>query len=108
MSVYDSIMQGLSEAVEHSQGVRKLSTRTVTVQPLQEYRATDIKAIRNTLGASQALFANIMGVSVKTIEAWECGRNQPDGAARRLLALMEHDPQLPAKYHIIQSQRLVP
>ena len=103
MSIYNSIMQGLAEATEHAQGTRKLNTRTVTVQPVQVYKASEIKAIRNTIGASQALFANILGVSVKTVEAWECGRNQPDGAARRLLAMIQADPDLPTKYNIIQQ-----
>lgn len=103
MSVYDSIMQGLTEATEHAKGTRKLNVRTVTVQPIQVYKASDIKAIRNMVGASQALFANILGVSVKTVEAWESGRNQPDGAARRLLAMMQADPDLPTKYNIIQQ-----
>lgn len=103
MSVYDSIMQGLSEATEHAQGNRKLNARTVTVQPVQVYKASEVKAIRQTVGASQALFANILGVSVKTVEAWESGRNQPDGAARRLLAMMQADPDLPTKYNIIQQ-----
>lgn len=103
MSVYDSIMKGLTEATEHAQGTRKLNARTVTVQPVQVYKAAEVKAIRNTVGASQALFANIMGVSVKTVEAWESGRNQPDGAARRLLSMIQADPDLPTKYNIIQQ-----
>lgn len=103
MSIYDSIIQGLKEATEDARGTRKLNARTITVQPVQIYKASEIKAIRLTVGASQALFANILGVSVKTVEAWESGRNQPDGAARRLLAMMQVDPELPAKYNIIQQ-----
>ena len=46
-------------------------------------------------------FAQYMGVSVKTVEAWEAGRNHPEGAACRLLALTKKDPQFPIKTGIV-------
>lgn len=101
MSVYDGIMQGLNEALEHAQGKRQLRTATITVDPLKDFDRTDIKNIRATLGVSQSIFANIMGVSTKTIEAWEGGRNKPDGAARRLLALIQDDPKITERYSLI-------
>jgi len=33
-----------------------------------------------------------MGVSPKTVEAWESGRNKPEGASRRLLEVVQNDP----------------
>ncbi len=70
----------------------------MTVLPLKEYDATGIKKIRNSIGATQALFAGILGVSKKAVEAWESGRNIPDGPSRRLIAAIEEDPEFPAKY----------
>lgn len=61
---------------------------------VREYEACEIKAIRNGLGMTQAVFALFMGVSKKTVEAWEAGRNMPDGPARRLLAMVQADPHL--------------
>ena len=101
MSVYDGIMQGLNEALEHAQGQRQLRTATITVEPLKEFDRTEIKNIRSTLGVSQSIFASIMGVSAKTVEAWEGGRNKPDGAARRLLALIQDDPSITERYSMI-------
>ena len=46
----------------------------MTVLPLKEYEATDIKKIRNDIGATQVVFASIMGVSKKTVEACETNR----------------------------------
>ena len=37
---------------------------------------------------SQKAFAGYLGVSPKTVEAWEAGTNQPSGAASRLLSMM--------------------
>ena len=38
---------------------------------------------------TQRVFANYMGVSPKTVEAWESGINHPVGPACRLLSLLE-------------------
>ncbi len=54
----------------------------------------DIKRLRTqTLGVSQAVFARLVGVSTKLVEAWEAGRNVPAGPARRLFEIIERDPQ---------------
>lgn len=71
--------------------------------PLRDYEACEIKEIRNSLGMTQAVFALFMGVSKKTVEAWESGRNMPDGPARRLLAMVQADPEIPARYGIVTS-----
>ena len=60
-----------------------------------------IKSIRNDLGMTQVLFAGFMGVSPKTVEAWEAGRNMPDGPARRILAMVKLDPYLPQRMNIV-------
>lgn len=56
-------------------------------------RSADIKRLRvRTLGVSQSVFARLLGVSVKLVEAWEAGRNAPTGPVRRLVELIEHNP----------------
>ncbi len=101
MSAYEKIVAGLNEAVEYAEGKRKLREVTLTVQPLKTYEPQEIMAIRQSIGASQSLFAGIMGVSIKTVEAWEAGRNQPEGSSRCLLAMIESDPQTVEKYFIV-------
>ena len=49
-------------------------------------------AARQQTGLSQAQFAELLGVSVDTIEEWEHGRGQPTGAARTLLAVARRNP----------------
>ena len=36
----------------------------------------------------------VLGVSTRTVEAWEAGRNVPSGAARHLLFLLDGDHSL--------------
>lgn len=101
MKVYDGIMQGLNEAVAYNEGKIKARTKVMSIEPVPEFEATEIKSIRNELGMTQVLFAGFMGVSTKTVEAWEAGRNMPDGPARRILAMVKMDPGLPQKLNIV-------
>jgi len=52
----------------------------------------DVAAIRGKTGLSQARFAQLLGVSVRTLQDWEQGRRAPSGAARTLLAVADKDP----------------
>ena len=85
-SVYNSIMAGLTEAVEDAKENKKqLTRRVVTILPVKQYTSEQIKEIRNKTKLSQRAFAGYLGVSPKTVEAWEAGTNHPNGSASRLL-----------------------
>lgn len=99
---YESIMAGLTEAVEDVKE-KKLPRRIVTVLPVKEYHADEVKAIRRKTGLSQKLFAGYMGVSDKTVEAWESGKNHPSGAASRILNMMEMDEELVSNFPFVQT-----
>ena len=101
-NVYESIMTGLNEAVEESKSYeKKLTRRVVTVIPVKEYNASEVKKIRNSIGMSQKTFASYLGVSCKTVEAWEKGTNHPSGAASRLLNMMEMDENLTKEFPFV-------
>lgn len=103
-SVYESIMAGLNEAVEDAKSKeKKLSRRSVTVIPVKEYQADEIKKIRKSTGMSQKTFASYIGVSDKTIESWEAGTNHPSGAASRLLNMMEMDENLVREFPFVTT-----
>lgn len=101
MGVFDQIKAGLEEAIAYEQGTLEAKTTKLTVIPVDCYDAAEIKKIRKSTGFTQVLFAQFMGVSVKTVEAWESGRNHPEGAACRLLALTKGDPKFPSKAGIV-------
>ena len=52
----------------------------------------DVRKIREKTGLSQARFAELLGVSVRTLQDWEQGRRAPSGAARTLLLIADRDP----------------
>ena len=64
------------------------------VSGLNKKTSQEIKEIRQRTGLSQPLFAMAMGVSVKTLESWEQGRNTPSGAAVRLLEIIDRDTDI--------------
>lgn len=101
MNVFDSIMTGLNEAVKYEKGLIKAKKVKCIVNPIPEFSASEIKSVRNKMNMTQAAFAAVMGVSAKTVEAWESGRNSPAGSARRMLGMLKADPDLPEKYNII-------
>ena len=101
MSVFDEIKIGLNEAIEYEKGNLKANTRTLSITPIEEFTANEIKDIRKNAGMTQILFAKFLGVSLKTVEAWEAGRNHPNGTACRLLALTKRDPQFPKSSGIV-------
>ena len=101
-NVYESIMTGLNEALEDAKSEKPILKRhKVTVEPVKVYGAEEVKRIRNSTGMSQKTFASYMGVSDKTVEAWESGTNHPSGAASRLLSMMEMDEDLVIKFPFV-------
>jgi len=103
LTIGESIINSLEDAVKHEKGekVKGIKTHTLTVAPLPDYRGKEIKKIRNQLGLTQSIFAYIFGVSIKTVEAWESGRNQPAGPAQRMLSILEKDKMFLKKYKLI-------
>ena len=58
-----------------------------------EFMARDVKRIRHNVGLSQPLFAEFLGVSVKTIRSWEQGLSHPSGASSRLLEALDKEKE---------------
>ncbi len=58
---------------------------------LAPYNRKLVKATRKILGASQAIFAQFLGVSVKTVSAWEQGKKEPSEIACRFMDEIRRD-----------------
>lgn len=100
MSVYTSIIQGLDEAAKYQEGKIDARKTKIAVKPVESFSSEDIKEIRKRVGLSQVIFASSLGVSKKTVEAWERGRNTPEGPSRRLLQLIRDNPEVIEQYMI--------
>jgi putative transcriptional regulator len=51
-----------------------------------------VASVREKAGLSQSRFAELLGVSVRTLQEWEQGRRAPSGAARTLLLIAARNP----------------
>jgi len=101
-SLFESIKQGLNEAVEYERGsLQNVKVDKITISPLHTFSADEIKSIRTKLSMTQRLFAEALGVSVKTVESWEKGTNRPSGIASRMLELLYQDDTLFERFAII-------
>jgi len=57
----------------------------------------DAALIRKSLSMTQRAFAAVLGVSCRTVEAWESGRSNPTPTARKLMYLIQEDHSLVQK-----------
>lgn len=82
------IIRGLRAAVSHATGERVNVKETVVQVP----NSIDVRAIRERLGITQKEFAMRFGFSIGTLRHWEQGQRYPEGSARVLLKVIEHEP----------------
>ena len=90
MDFFSDLMDGLEEALAYSKGkasaetfVRKRSLPTINVVE-----------IRESLRMTKKSFAAVLGVSCRTVEAWESGKSNPTPTAKKLMFLIQEDHTL--------------
>jgi putative transcriptional regulator len=96
------MIQGAREALAHKRGElpnaevtrAKVTVRSTAVVPPPDYGERDIQRVREQMGLSQTVFANLLGASTSTVRAWERGARQPSEMARRLLELADRQPEV--------------
>jgi DNA-binding transcriptional regulator YiaG len=73
----------------------KLDLRSVEIPPRPKpMKGSDIRALRESLNASQALFARLLNVSSNAVESWEQGVRQPRQATLKLLYVARKNPDV--------------
>jgi putative transcriptional regulator len=84
-NAFNSIKQGLDEALEFSKGKKSKAI-------VHEFSPIDVKNIRAKVGMSQNEFASAFGISVSTLRHWERGDRTPHGPALVLLNVVSKEP----------------
>lgn len=85
-NAYDSIKQGLEEAIQFSKGKSRKAV-------VHEFSPLDVKKVRAKVGMSQNEFASAFGISVSTLRHWERGDRTPHGPALVLLNVVAKEPK---------------
>lgn len=83
---FDLLVESIKQAGEIKRGERQPS-RVFRFSPL------DVKEIRHKMHQSQREFAQMIGISVATLQNWEQGRRKPEGPACALLRVAMQNPE---------------
>lgn len=87
---FSGVMEGLTEALAYEKG--KASAETFARK--QALPVVDVIEVRKSLSMTQKSFADVLGVSCRTVEAWECGKSVPTPTAKKLMYLIQQDHSL--------------
>ncbi len=90
MTDFEELLASVKEAGEIKRG-EKTAARTFVRTPVE------VQTIRTNLNISQSQFAQLLGVSINTIQNWEQGRRVPTGAARAFLSVAAFAPKTVAR-----------
>jgi DNA-binding transcriptional regulator YiaG len=102
----ESIRQAVAIAKEEAEPARRIIYTDEEVKAIREGRghavkaarmAREVKAIRERLDLSQAEFAKLIQVNVRTLQNWEQGHRHPTGPAAALLKLVNGAPEVAMK-----------
>lgn len=80
----ESLLRGAKEALAFAKN-EKVKAK---VHKVKIPKQVNVKAIRLKLHMSRQEFANRYGFSIRTLEKWEQGVRQPEGAARAYLVVI--------------------
>ena len=81
------ILDGIREVKAYKAGQKSLRVHSLKMP-------SPPKVIRARLKLSQSAFADLMGVSLRTVQDWEQGRRKPSGPAVALLRIAEQKPDV--------------
>lgn len=96
----DEAFADLKEAMTHALAFERGKRRDLKVTRIQAPRPPkamspqDIARIRQRLNCSQTVFAMMLNISPKTVQAWEQGSRQPGDAALKLLTIAKKHPEI--------------
>lgn len=91
---FSLLNESLQQAIAYKKGNKKAARSVVRAINIPDYKAADVVAVRNKMKLTQRGLATAVGVSPRTVEAWEAGANRPSGSARHMLYLLGKDENI--------------
>lgn len=89
----DTLKKSMDELMDYAKGNSNgVEVRTYKLKDVPNYNGEAIRNIREKIELPRNVMADILGVSVRTIEKWEIDGAKPNGSARRLLQLLDKNP----------------
>ena len=93
---FDDLKEAMQDALAFERGKRRnlKVTRIRAPRPPKAMSPRDIARIREKLNCSQAVFATMLNISPKTVQAWEQGSREPSDVALKLLTIAKNHPEV--------------
>jgi putative transcriptional regulator len=91
---FSKLKAGLEDAIAYHRGTKQLTVRDVDLKPPRPMGAKEVAAVRARLRVSQTVFARILNVSPRTVQAWETNARRPSDAALKLLTVARKNPEV--------------
>lgn len=93
---FGELRGALEDAVAYERGERRdlRVTRVAAPRPPAPVSREEIVGIRRRLNCSQSVFAMMLNVSPRTVQAWEQGTREPSDAALKLLSIADRHPEV--------------
>ncbi len=85
-SIHETATDLHAAGVMDKKTMRKFDEACLT--PVRPLTPTEIKALRQREGASQAVFARYLNVTTGLVSQWERGEKHPQGPSLKLLSLV--------------------
>lgn len=92
VNIYREMRQSLADALVYERGQQVDLRVTEIPAPPKPLKPAEIRQIRASLNASQAVFAHFLCVSPKAVQSWEQGSRRPQSTALRLLTIAKKNP----------------
>lgn len=99
----DDLFQELLESVKEAGAIRRGEKTPSRRTTAAELGVVDIREVRARLKLSGPRFAQLLGISPRTLEGWEQKRRSPDGAARVLIYMASQHPEM-----VLQTVKSLP
>lgn len=93
---FSDLKAALEDALAFERGERRdLKVKRIQApRPPKAMSPKEIARIRQRLNCSQAVFAMMLNISTKTVQAWEQGSREPGDAALKLLTIAKKHPEV--------------
>lgn len=92
--VGDDLVAAIEEMAQHLRGEIELPAYEVAAGAMTP---SQIRAVRLKVASSTKEFERLFGIPARTMEAYEQGRRNPDGAMRALLRIIDRQPKAALK-----------
>lgn len=93
---FAELREAFEDALAYERGERTdlRVTRVAVPRPPEPMSKEEIAAVRHKLNCSQSVFAMLLNISPRTVQAWEQGAREPSDAALKLLSIADKHPEV--------------